>query len=144
MAISVSGTTIIPQFRRLADFIRQQGSVPALQIGHSGRKARRFRPWEGGQPLEPTSEVDDWEAWQPVAPSAVAEEGEPVAHALGRDEVQALIEAWGDAARRADGAGFDVLEIHAAHGYLIHQFLSPRANLRNDEYGGSALNRLTA
>ncbi|MDP6352195.1 MAG: NADH:flavin oxidoreductase/NADH oxidase [Alphaproteobacteria bacterium] len=134
---------MVPHFRRLADFIRQHGSVPALQLGHSGRKARRFRPWEGGRPLEPTPEIEDWDDWELVAPSALpGGEGDPEPRALSRDEIQALVEAWGRAAARAEAAGFDVLEIHAAHGYLLHQFLSPMANRRNDDYGGSDENRM--
>lgn len=137
----------IPHFRRLADFIRAQGAVPGLQIGHSGRKARMFRPWEGGAPLTQEAAekegVTDWQDWQPVAPSALSGgKGEPVPVALSRAEIPQLIEKWAQAARRANEAGIEVLEIHAAHGYLIHQFLSPQANVRNDEYGGSEANRM--
>jgi 2,4-dienoyl-CoA reductase-like NADH-dependent reductase (Old Yellow Enzyme family) len=133
----------IPHFKRLADFIRQHNAVPGIQLGHSGRKARRFRPWEGGAPLTPQPEVDDWEAWELVAPSALpGGRKDPEPRALSRDEIPHVVEAWGNAARRADEAGFDHLEIHGAHGYLIHQFLSPMANVRNDDYGGSELNRM--
>ncbi len=134
----------IPHFRRLADFIRAHDSVPAIQLGHSGRKARRFRPWEGGAPLtSPPEGCDDWEDWELVAPSALpGGDSDPEPRALSNDEVKSLVRMWGEAARRADEAGFEVLEIHAAHGYLIHQFLSPHANRRNDEYGGSDLNRM--
>jgi 2,4-dienoyl-CoA reductase-like NADH-dependent reductase (Old Yellow Enzyme family) len=133
----------IPHYKRLADFIRQHGAVPAIQLGHSGRKARRFRPWEGGRPLTPQPEVKDWEAWELVAPSAeAANDIDPIPRALSIDEIKEVIEHWGQAAARVDAAGFDVLEIHAAHGYLIHQFLSPFANRRNDEYGGSEENRM--
>ncbi|MBT6094618.1 MAG: NADH:flavin oxidoreductase/NADH oxidase, partial [Rhodospirillaceae bacterium] len=136
----------IPHFKRIADFIRRYGSVPGIQIGHSGRKARRFRPWEGRSPLDQQSAiaegVDDWDDWELVAPSAIADKGDPEPRALSRDELPALVEKWGRAAQRADAAGFDMLEIHAAHGYLLHQFLSPQANRRNDEYGGSLENRM--
>jgi 2,4-dienoyl-CoA reductase-like NADH-dependent reductase (Old Yellow Enzyme family) len=138
----------IPGMARLVDFIRSHNAVPALQLGHSGRKARRFRPWEGGAPLTKTAAisegVDDWDAWDLVAPSAVPAPGkdEPTARALTLDDVQTLVERWVAAARRADQAGFDILEIHAAHGYLLHQFLSPLANARNDQYGGSEENRM--
>ncbi|MDP6566802.1 MAG: NADH:flavin oxidoreductase/NADH oxidase [Alphaproteobacteria bacterium] len=132
---------VVPQFRRLSDFIRAHGSVPGIQIGHSGRKARRFRPWEGAKPLVPSPEIDDWEAWELVAPSALADPGDPEPRALSRAEIPDVVEAWGRAAARADAAGFDMLEIHGAHGYLIHQFLSPMANRRNDDYGGTEENR---
>ncbi len=135
----------VPHFKRLSDFIKEHGAASALQLGHSGRKARRFRPWEGGAPLAQAAAeaegVDDWEAWELVAPTAVAMANEPEPRALSRLEIQDLVEAWGKAAARAEAAGFDVLEIHGAHGYLIHQFLSPVANLRNDDYGGSEANR---
>ena len=137
----------IPYFRRLSTFILEQNSVPAIQLGHSGRKARRFRPWEGGSPLTKegaeNSGVDDWENWELVAPSPLgSSESEPEPRALSTNEVKQTIDNWGRAAARAHAAGFEVLEIHAAHGYLIHQFLSPRANQRADEYGGSELNRM--
>ncbi len=137
----------IPYFRRLSTFIHEQNSVPAIQLGHSGRKARRFRPWEGGSPLTKegaeNSGVDDWENWELVGPSPLgSSESEPEPRALSTNEVKQTIDNWGRAAARAHAAGFEVLEIHAAHGYLIHQFLSPRANQRADEYGGSELNRM--
>jgi 2,4-dienoyl-CoA reductase-like NADH-dependent reductase (Old Yellow Enzyme family) len=133
----------IPGLKRCVEFIRSHGAVPAIQLGHSGRKARRFRPWEGGAPLKPTAEVDDWDAWELVAPSAIASpETDPPPRALSREEIPQLVQKWADAARRADEAGFDLLEIHGAHGYLIHEFLSPHSNRRNDEYGGTDLNRM--
>jgi 2,4-dienoyl-CoA reductase-like NADH-dependent reductase (Old Yellow Enzyme family) len=135
----------VPHFKRLSDFIKDNGAASALQLGHSGRKARRFRPWEGGAPLTREAAeaegMDDWQAWELVAPTAIAMGDEPEPRALSRPEIQDLVVAWGKAAARAEAAGFDVLEIHGAHGYLIHQFLSPLANLRNDDYGGSDENR---
>jgi 2,4-dienoyl-CoA reductase-like NADH-dependent reductase (Old Yellow Enzyme family) len=134
-------------FKRLADFIRKQNSVPAIQLGHSGRKARRFRPWEGGAPLTPEGAldagVDDWDDWELVGPSPIgSSETEPIPRALSFGEIQKTVENWGEAARRANEAGFEVLEIHAAHGYLLHQFLSPKANQRMDEYGGTESKRM--
>ena len=133
----------VPGLRRCVELIRRNGAVPGIQLGHSGRKARRFRPWEGGAPLKPSPDIDDWQAWELVAPSALSSpETDPTPRALTRDEIPKLVEAWSEAARRAEEAGFDVLEIHGAHGYLIHEFLSPFSNRRNDEYGGSELNRM--
>jgi 2,4-dienoyl-CoA reductase-like NADH-dependent reductase (Old Yellow Enzyme family) len=133
----------IPGLARCVDFIRAQNAVPAIQLGHSGRKARRFRPWEGGNPLLRTDAIWDWEGWDLVAPSAnAAPESDPLPRALGREEIPGVVAAFAAAAARADQAGFEVLEIHGAHGYLIHQFLSPEANRRNDDYGGSLLNRM--
>ena len=135
--------SFVPHMARLTSFIRSHGAVPGLQIGHSGRKARMQRPWEGGKPLEPSADIEDWDAWELVAPSALpGGKGEPTPRALRHDEIGDLVYAWGQAARRADEAGVEVLEVHAAHGYLIHQFLSPEANRRNDEYGGSDRNRM--
>ena len=134
----------IAPLKRCSDFIRAHGSVPAIQLGHSGRKARLTRPWEGGKPLtgkEP--EIYDWEGWELVAPSAVPHTpSSPTPRAFTNAEVKDMIQKWGAAAARADKAGFDLLEIHAAHGYLLHQFLSPVSNVRNDEYGGSLENRM--
>src|SRR5579862_8751577 len=133
----------IAPLKRITDFIKQQNAVPGIQLGHSGRKARAFRPWEGGGPLQRTAEIEDWDAWTPVAPSAIAHsERWPVPRALETSEVRDLVETWGQAARRANAAGFDVLELHGAHGYLVHEFLSERSNQRSDGYGGSEANRM--
>ena len=137
----------VPQLARVADFMHQCGAAAGIQLGHSGRKARIQRPWEGGRPLERAEAVaagiDDWDAWELVAPSALpADEGAPAPRALTREEIRAVAEAWGKAAARAHAAGFDVVEIHGAHGFLIHEFLSPLANRRADEYGGSEVKRM--
>lgn len=134
-----------PGLKRLADHIRANGAVPAIQLGHSGRKARRFRPWEGGRPLTRAAAeaegVADWGAWELVSASAAAQGDDPEPRALTRGEVQDLVKLWGQGVRRCNEAGYDIVEIHGAHGYLIHQFLSPASNLRNDDYGGSEENR---
>ena len=123
---------------RIAAFISGQGAVPGIQIAHAGRKASTRRPWEGGAAIPESAG-----GWQTVAPSAVPfREGEPAPHALTLTEIRGLIDAFGAAAGRALAAGFQVVEIHGAHGYLIHQFLSPLSNRRQDEYGGSQENRM--
>ena len=135
----------VPQLKRVVDLVHYCGAAVGIQLGHSGRKARCARPWEGGRPLQPEAVADkaDWEAWELVAPSALAaDEGSPVPRALTREEIHVLVQAWGKAAARAHAAGFDVLEIHGAHGYLVHEFLSPQANKRTDEYGGSEEKRM--
>jgi len=133
----------VPGLRRVADLIRQCGAASGIQLGHSGRKARCARPWEGGRPLERDAAVDDWDDWELVAPSALAaDERSPVPRALTLAEIRDVIEAWGRAAARADAAGYDVVEIHGAHGFLLHEFLSPAANRRDDAYGGTPAKRL--
>lgn len=135
----------IAPLSRIVDFIHASGAAAGIQLGHSGRKARTGRPWEGSKPLQREDVaglIDDWEAWELVAPSALAaDERSPVPRALGTAEVGEVVRAFGDAAARADAAGFDVVEIHGAHGFLIHEFLSPLANVRTDQYGGSPENR---
>lgn len=133
----------VPGLARVVDFIRGCGSVAGIQLGHSGRKARCSRPWEGGRPLERNPEIEDWDAWELVAPSALAaDERSPVPRALTRPEIADVVQAFGKATARAHAAGFDIVEIHGAHGFLIHEFLSPVANQRTDEYGGSEQNRM--
>lgn len=132
--------------RRLADHIRANGAVPAIQLGHSGRKARRTRPWEGGEPLTreraEAEGVTDWDDWELVSSTDRApSHRSPAPRALSRTDVQALVVGWGEGVKRAAEAGFDIVEIHGAHGYLVHQFLSPASNDRTDEYGGSEANR---
>lgn len=121
----------------IAAAIRARGALPGIQLAHAGRKASTWSPFSGHRGSVPT----DAGGWTTVAPSAVAFEGfaEPVA--LDTAGIDRIVEAFGAAAVRAVAAGFDVLEVHAAHGYLLHQFLSPLSNLRDDEYGGSLDNR---
>ena len=137
----------VPQLARIVDFMKSCGAATGIQLGHSGRKARTQRPWEGMKPLTrdmaEAEGVDDWEQWQVVAPSALpADDHAPMPHALTASEIQEVAQAWGQAARRAHEAGFDVVEIHGAHGFLMHEFLSPLANQRTDAYGGSEANRM--
>ena len=119
------------------------GAAAGTPLGHAGRKSRIQRPWEGGQPLEKSAAIADWDAWELVAPSAIAfDDVSPAPRALERAEIRAIAEAWAKAAARAHAAGFDVVEIHGAHGFLIHQFLSPASNTREDEYGGPQQKRM--
>jgi 2,4-dienoyl-CoA reductase-like NADH-dependent reductase (Old Yellow Enzyme family) len=123
---------------RITRFLHSQGAVAGIQLAHAGRKASVQRPWDGGALL---SEADG--GWQTIAPSAVPfREGDPAPHALSIDEIHGLAGRFREAAERALQAGFDVLEVHGAHGYLIHEFLSPLSNRRTDEYGGTLDNRL--
>ncbi|MER9257081.1 NADH:flavin oxidoreductase/NADH oxidase [Mesorhizobium sp. M0619] len=109
-----------------------------IQLAHAGRKASNRKPWEGGGPLQPGEDP-----WQTVSASAIAyDTGWNVPHALEEDEILQLIERFTQAAKRAERAGFDFLELHAAHGYLIFQFLSPLSNQRTDRWGGSLENRM--
>ncbi len=127
----------IENLSRIASFIKKQGAVPGIQIAHAGRKASTAVPWQGGRAI-PQGEG----GWQPVAPSPIPfYEGDPAPAELTKTEIQNIVEAFVSAARRARTAGFEVLEIHGAHGYLIHEFLSPLSNQRSDEYGGSFENR---
>jgi 2,4-dienoyl-CoA reductase-like NADH-dependent reductase (Old Yellow Enzyme family) len=122
---------------RIVDFIVAQGAVAGIQLAHAGRKGSTQRPWDGAAYI---GEADG--GWTPVASSAIAAyEGAPIPHALGDAEIEATIEAFVEGARRAIAAGFRVIELHAAHGYLIHEFLSPLSNTRTDAYGGSLENR---
>lgn len=133
----------LPAYRRLADLVRACGAVPGIQLGHAGAKASSHDATRDWAPLEPSDAADGYPPWTAVSPSGVpTSPGRPVPHALDRTEIVAIVEAWGSAARRADLAGFDVLEIHGAHGYLIHQFLSSVTNRRTDGYGGSRNNRM--
>ncbi len=128
---------------RITGFIKQFGAVPAIQLSHSGRKSRNARPWEGRGPLPVAPPMPGGGEWDLVAPSAIPHEPDhPMPQALTVAGIHGLVEAWGLATARAVRAGFEMVEIHAAHGYLIHQFLSPLANQREDAYGGSLENRM--
>jgi len=126
----------IPDWKKVTDFIRSAGSVSALQLAHAGRKASTYRSWSGTG----TVPIADG-GWQSFSATDVAFEGYSAPRMLETAEIASLVEDFRSAARRAVVAGFDALEIHAAHGYLIHQFLSPITNKRVDQYGGTLENR---
>ena len=127
----------IEMLSRIVSFIHEQGSVAGMQLAHAGRKASTHRPWE-----TPGAISESEGGWKVVAPSAVPfTDNYPMPQALTTDGIQEVIAAFAAAARRACQAGFRVLEIHGAHGYLIHEFLSPLSNRREDDYGGSFENR---
>ncbi|QMU74455.1 NADH:flavin oxidoreductase/NADH oxidase [Streptacidiphilus sp. PB12-B1b] len=125
-------------FRRTTAFLTAQGAVPGIQLAHAGRKASTDSPWSGGAALPP-----DGKGWTPVAPSALPfNEGYLLPAELTTEEIAGIVQQFADAARRALAAGFKVAEIHGAHGYLVHEFLSPYSNTRTDGYGGSLENRM--
>lgn len=127
----------IPGLRRITEFVGAQGAVPGIQLAHAGRKASVRVPWEGDGPLAAAEG-----AWQVVGPSPVPfASAYPVPHALTEQEIAGVIDAFAAAARRALAAGFSVVELHFAHGYLVHEFLSPLSNTRTDRFGGSFENR---
>ncbi|MFD3869914.1 NADH:flavin oxidoreductase/NADH oxidase [Streptomyces sp. NPDC058623] len=135
--LGIWNDTQVEALRRITTLLKARGTVPGIQIAHAGRKASTERPWKGGRPLGP-----EGHGWQPDAPSAVPfAEGHPVPHELTPDEIRAITGEFVAATRRALAAGYEVVEIHGAHGYLIGEFLSPHSNRRTDSYGGSFENR---
>lgn len=124
-------------FTRITAAIKAHGAVPAIQLAHAGRKASVDKPWLSDRYL-----TGGENGWQPVAPSAIAYAGLAVPHQLTMDEIQQLVRDFADSARRALAAGFQVAEVHGAHGYLINSFLSPVSNHRTDAYGGTFENRI--
>ena len=128
----------VAPLKRAFDFIAQQGAVPGIQLAHAGRKASTSEPWTGSRPVAPSDG-----GWTPIlAPSAIPfAEGFQTPKAMTVGEISQAVEAFAKAARRAETAGAWLLEIHSAHGYLLHSFLSPLSNHRNDEYGGTFENR---
>jgi 2,4-dienoyl-CoA reductase-like NADH-dependent reductase (Old Yellow Enzyme family) len=119
---------------RIVRFVEQQGAVAGMQLAHAGRKGSTSAPWKGGGPVDERAG-----GWRPVyAPSPCAfDSGYPIPQVLSVEQIAAVVQAFAAAARRALAGGFRVVEIHAAHGYLLHEFLSPLSNRRRDAYGGS-------
>ncbi len=128
----------ISGYKNLTDFISSTGSIPAIQIAHAGRKGAVRPPWSGDKPIA----IEDG-GWRTVAPSAIPFDNNwPLPKELDHADIKSIIELFGKGAVRAVKAGFKIVEIHAAHGYLIHQFLSPVSNKRDDNYGGTYNNRI--
>ncbi|MFD1769762.1 NADH:flavin oxidoreductase/NADH oxidase [Sphingobacterium suaedae] len=129
----------IEKYRQITSFIKSQGSIPGIQLAHAGRKASYDKPWEGSAQFDSNHEY----GWQTVAPSPIPfHEKDQIPVALHADDIRTIIANFRQAAIRAVEAGYEIIELHAAHGYLIHQFLSPLVNTRNDEFGGSFDNRI--
>jgi len=128
----------IPGFRRISHFLNANGAAAGIQIAHAGRKASTAVPWLGRGVL-----AESERGWQTIAPSPVPfDEGEPLPHEMSSEEIKEAVRDFEAAARRSLEAGFKVLELHMAHGYLMHEFLSPISNQRTDEYGGNLENRM--
>ena len=128
----------IEKLRQIVKFIHENGSIAGIQLAHAGRKASCEVPWKGGEQIK-----DGDRSWLPVAPSEIPFNPEQrVPHQLSIPEIKDIISDFSEATKRAVKVGYKVLELHAAHGYLIHEFLSPLSNTRTDEYGGSFENRI--
>src|SRR5262245_1964476 len=130
-------------YRRITDFLKDMGAVPAIQLGHAGRRGSVRPPWQGRLPLGEGDAATGRAPWTTVSASPIPHgPGRPAPAALDRQEIREVLQAWRDAALRSVDAGFDVVEIHGAHGYLINQFLSPVSNRRTDAYGGDRAGRM--
>lgn len=133
----------IAPLKRIAAFIKENGSVPAIQLAHAGRKASMQRPWFGNAALDDSDRARGDLPWGIVAPSAIPmDEGWLMPHELSAADLKALQESWRLATLRAVEAGYEFLELHCAHGYLLHEFLSPLSNRRTDGYGGDRVARM--
>jgi len=128
----------VESWQPITGFIRSESAVPGIQLAHAGRKASTAAPWLGGKPLTAAQG-----GWEPVSASPLPfDEGYPTPKELSAAELKTVVSAFVHAAKRALAAGFEIVEIHSAHGYLLHQFLSPLTNHRKDEFGGSFENRI--
>ncbi len=134
----------IPAYRRITDFIRGQGAIPAMQLGHAGRKASSDVPWNDFRPLDDSDAARGLKPWIGISPSPIAapRPGSSTPIEMSISDIRDMMDIWREAALRSLDAGFDICEIHGAHGYLIHQFLSPLANKRHDAYGGDLNGRM--
>lgn len=133
----------IQPWREVVDFVHASGAAIGVQLGHAGRKAGSKALWEGGDALTPEQMADADPRWVRIGPSAIAAgDGWSTPHAMTTDDISQVVEEFGRAARRADQAGFDVVELHFGHGYLVTSFLSPISNQRTDAYGGSREGRM--
>jgi 2,4-dienoyl-CoA reductase-like NADH-dependent reductase (Old Yellow Enzyme family) len=136
--MGIWGEQHVAPLAKIAAFVESQGAIPAIQLAHAGRKASRAAPFKGPRTVPPAEG-----GWQVLGPSDVPfDDTFPMPQALDRAGIERVVDAWESAARRAIQAGFKLIEIHSAHGYLLHQFLSPISNRRSDEYGGSLENRM--
>lgn len=125
-------------YKRITEFIKSQGAIAGIQIAHAGRKASTAEPWNGGKIVD-----EGYGGWETIAPSAIAfADDYPQPREMTKADIEQAIEDFAAAAKRSVDAGFEVIEIHAAHGYLFHEFLSPLSNERTDEYGGTLENRM--
>jgi 2,4-dienoyl-CoA reductase-like NADH-dependent reductase (Old Yellow Enzyme family) len=135
----------VQAWSRIVGFVHSQGALAGLQLAHAGRKASVYPEWgfdvKGSIPLEASPDIDPGQGWETVSASDLAFAGYRAPRALALDELPGVIAAFASGARRAIDAGFDLVELHAAHGYLLHQFLSPLSNTRTDAYGGTLENR---
>ncbi|MCL4469379.1 MAG: NADH:flavin oxidoreductase/NADH oxidase [Deltaproteobacteria bacterium] len=128
----------IRQLKRITAFIKAQGAVPGIQLAHAGRKASTYAPWNGGKPIPRGAH-----AWQPLAPSPIPfAESYQTPVEMTQDQIHEVVTQFSSAVQRSIEAGFEVIEIHMAHGYLLHEFLSPLSNHRTDAYGGGFENRI--
>ena len=136
--MGIWGEPHVEPLARIARFVQSQGAIAGIQLAHAGRKASCEPPWLGGTRLKPEAG-----GWTPVAPSPIPfNESDPPPSELDEAGISGVVGAFEEATRRALAAGFQVIEVHAAHGYLLHEFLSPLSNHRTDEYGGSLENRM--